>query len=48
MEANSYVSSPKNYYLYNKKELQSEIDEYDYKHRFYDPVVGRFTSVLTN
>jgi RHS repeat-associated protein len=45
MEANSYVSSPKNYYLYNKKEQQPEFNEYDYGARFYDPVIARWTSV---
>jgi RHS repeat-associated protein len=34
-----------NNYLYNKKELQSELTEYDYGARFYDPVVARFISV---
>jgi len=39
------IVSPKNEYLYNKKELQEELGVYDYNHRFYDPVTGRFTSV---
>jgi len=34
-----------NLYLYNKKELQSEINEYDYGARFYDPVIARWTTI---
>ena len=37
--------NPKNEYLYNKKELQEDSQLYDYGARFYDPVVGRFTTV---
>ena len=39
------VSGTKNYYLYNKKELQPELTLYDYGRRFYDPMVVRWTTV---
>jgi RHS repeat-associated protein len=39
------VVSPKNNYLYNKKELQAETGQYDYGARFYDPVVARWTTI---
>jgi len=45
MEISNSFLSPKNEYLYNKKELQENLGLYDYGARFYDPVIARWTTV---
>lgn len=43
--SNGTIVSPKNEYLYNKKELQEDLGVYDYGARFYDPVIARWTVI---
>ena len=47
LEISRAAGSPKNEYLYNKKELQDEagFGLYDYGARFYDPVVAKWTTM---
>jgi RHS repeat-associated protein len=45
LEINRSVLSPKNEYLYNRKELQEELTQYDYGNRYLDPLIGRWTTI---
>ncbi|WP_158280640.1 DUF6443 domain-containing protein, partial [Pararcticibacter amylolyticus] len=46
LNASLFVSGEKSKYLYNGKEQQDVLtDQYDYGARFYDPVIGRFTTI---
>lgn len=40
---NSFASGSRNNYLYNGKELEEGLEQYDFGARFYDPVIGRWS-----
>ncbi len=45
LEINRSILSPKNEYLYNRKELQEETSVYDYGLRQYDPLSARWLQI---